>query len=432
MIANTLKFCSWNIQGYNSRLVGNKFEDKEFLKQFEDIDFIGITETHMHVEVLDKMNIPGFHRLHVKNQPKNKKSNKASKGIAVFVKENIKSLFSLVMMDNEDAIWVKMKREVSGETRDVFIGTCYLNPSKSKKTDQKISKLADDVITLQDKGEVIIQGDFNARTGNSDDTISPDKSDELFDITLNTPPPKRNSQDIAVDPRGHDLLDMCKSLDLNIVNGRKSGDIFGEYTCIKYNGNSVVDYLITSPTTYERVSSFKVGEFLPWLSDHCPVYYTLEVHNNVGNMNSAQKCTKTKAPKQYIWSEESKQNFCTLIGTPEFNSKWDKSIEIDHSDPNLLVNYVTEVLISAADKAKIKYCKRNNKDDPPWFDKSCQVLKDSIKNLGTKIRNNPKDNSHKSSLFAKKKELVLDQVSIDANKSKIMWQLLKKFGSKKF
>ena len=73
MISKVIKFCSWNIQGYNSRSIGNKFEDKEFLKTFDDMDFIGITETHMHAEVLDKMNIPGFHRIHTKNQLKNKK-----------------------------------------------------------------------------------------------------------------------------------------------------------------------------------------------------------------------------------------------------------------------------------------------------------------------------------------------------------------------
>ena len=81
MISKLLKFCSWNIQGYNSRVIGNKFEDGEFLKIFENMDFVGLTETHMHTEILDKMNIPGFHRLHTKNQQTNAKSNKAPKGI---------------------------------------------------------------------------------------------------------------------------------------------------------------------------------------------------------------------------------------------------------------------------------------------------------------------------------------------------------------
>ena len=151
------------------------------------------------------------------------------------------------MMDNEDAIWIKMKKEISGEAQDIFIGTCYLNPSRGQKNDQKIAKLAEDIVNLQDKGMVIIQGDLNARTGGLEDTVAPDKSDEMFEINFDKPPPKRNSQDDKVDPRGQELLDMCKSLDINIINGRKTGDPFGQYTCIKYNGNSVVDYVIASP-----------------------------------------------------------------------------------------------------------------------------------------------------------------------------------------
>ena len=117
MATSKLKFCSWNIQGYNSRQIGNKFQDKEFLECFREIDFIGLTETHMHNEVVDNMNIPGFCRLKMKNQNKNAKSNTAQKGIAVFVKEEVKSIFHLVPMDNEDAIWVKIKKEDIGGLR---------------------------------------------------------------------------------------------------------------------------------------------------------------------------------------------------------------------------------------------------------------------------------------------------------------------------
>ena len=82
----------------------------------------------------------------------------------------------------------------------------------------------------------MIQGDLNAKTGRLEDTISPDKSDELFELSLDKPPPMRNSQDSAVNFSGKELLDKCKSLDLNIVNGRKTGDIFGSCTCFQYNG----------------------------------------------------------------------------------------------------------------------------------------------------------------------------------------------------
>ena len=84
---------------------------------------------------------------------------------------------------------------------------------------------------------------------------------------------ERNSQDKVVNKRGEDLLDLYKSLDLRIPNGRNIGDPFGNYTCLKWNGNSVVDYLLTSKGIFDQVPTFKVETFHPMLSDHCPLFY---------------------------------------------------------------------------------------------------------------------------------------------------------------
>ena len=133
-----------------------------------------------------------------------------------------------------------------------------------------------------------------------------------------------------------------------------------------------------------------------------------------------------------------------MISSPEFRIQFDKSAQLDHSDPNILVKYVTDLLISAAEKAKTKYRTSNSKKDPPWFDKSCIELKDSIKTLGAKIRKNPKDKSLKSILFEKKKELkklvrnnkmkykndLMEQMKQSKNDSKKFWKLLDKMEQK--
>ena len=93
MFSNKIRFCAWNIHGYNSRLIGNKFCDQEFRKNFENADLVGVTETFMYTELIDKINIPNFHRVKVLNQAKNCKSNTASKGIAVFVREKYQGVF---------------------------------------------------------------------------------------------------------------------------------------------------------------------------------------------------------------------------------------------------------------------------------------------------------------------------------------------------
>ena len=382
---NKLNFCSWNIHGYNSRLIGNKFYDEEFLKLFEKEDFVGIMETHVHDQILDKMNIPGFHRLSVKNRTKNLKSNTASGGIAVFIREHLMKIFTVVEMENEDAIWVKMGKEVIGGERDLYIGTCYFSPSKGAEREREIAKLTENIIYLNNKGSVIIIGDLNAKIGTLDDTITPDKFDEGFDITIGKPPPRRNSQDNAVNARGNEMLDMCKSLDINIINGRKTGDLFGSYTCFKYNGNSVVDYLLTSASLFQQISYFKVGDFLPWLSDHCPIHFTIQICNKFYSSEPHSILPKIKVPKQFIWSSTGRQKFIHTIKTEKFQQKLEASLQMDYTHPNNVVNHISDVLINAAEIAKVKSTRQKEHGDPPWFNDLCRKLKQDIKSQDIKI-----------------------------------------------
>ena len=126
MLTKFLKLCSWNIKGYTSRDIGNKFLDQDFLKTFEEADFIGISETNIHNEILDRMNIPGFQLLDYKNQNKNLKSGTAPGGIAVFIREACKNLFERVKLENENIIWIKVKKEVSGRKRIYILGRVIL------------------------------------------------------------------------------------------------------------------------------------------------------------------------------------------------------------------------------------------------------------------------------------------------------------------
>lgn len=179
MTTRNLKFCVWNIHGFKSRQLGNKLHSEDFLKVIKDQDFVGLTETHIHDEILEDLNIPGYKRLSYKNRKKNQKSHNASGGIAIFVKENLTRLFTQISVTDEDTIWVKIRKEAIKTAEDIYIGTHYMSPIGD--TTDKIGKLTERVAPFQSKGKVLISGDFNARTGISNDTISSDK----FDAELN-------------------------------------------------------------------------------------------------------------------------------------------------------------------------------------------------------------------------------------------------------
>ena len=108
-----MNLLSWNIHGYRSRLIGNKLLDVEFIRMLEDIDILGLTETHIYDVILDNLNVSGFQRLSFKTRKRNAKSGTAAGGIAVFAKENVAKLFQIIKCDNQDAIWVKVKKEAT-------------------------------------------------------------------------------------------------------------------------------------------------------------------------------------------------------------------------------------------------------------------------------------------------------------------------------
>ena len=98
-------------------------------------------------------------------------------------------------------------------------------------------------------GEILICGDFNARTGGLLDYIQNDDSNENFN---ECPVPNNYSPDIPLTRRQLDkvtnlldnlLITLCKDMQLRILNGRFLGETFGFFTFYNLNGQSTVDYM---------------------------------------------------------------------------------------------------------------------------------------------------------------------------------------------
>ena len=227
-----IQISSWNIHGFKSKIVDNKLNDPTFLKEVENDDIVSLVETHNN-DFDDQLSIPGFKRVKVKNRPSN--SNKSSGGLAYFAKDKIFDYITPINNNNADTLWIKLKKDIFDKKQDIYIGTVYLKPYKNNNDNsKKILELFEEILSFQKKGEVIVQGDFNARTNVDDDTITIDKFDDAFMIPTENLPQNiqsRNSEDsLAADHRGKELLELCKSLGLIILKGRKVGNLFGKYT----------------------------------------------------------------------------------------------------------------------------------------------------------------------------------------------------------
>ena len=126
-----------------------------------------------------------------------------------------------------------------------------------------------------------IMGDLNARTGIADDFLVNSKydncqpDDELEMLTLSS----LNIQvkRVSVDNR---LLELCKSANMYIVNGRFDNDsLQGKATC---DNVSVVDYVICSQSTFSYIDNFIVQYYDPMLSD---IYCAVMAEHNISRDN---------------------------------------------------------------------------------------------------------------------------------------------------
>ena len=395
-----IQISAWNLNGFRSRILGDKLCDPSFLNEIKNDDVIALVETH-NSDKNDTLSIPGYTRIKVKNRKetsKTKKSNKNSGGLALFAKTKIAKFLVPINNDNKDTIWIKIKKEILDKEHDVYIGTVYLPPHRNNQdSSKKILDLFEEILHFQKKGKVIVQGDFNARTNVIGDNVTADKYDNSFIENPLIDIPIRNSEDKAPpDYRGKELVELCKTLELVALNGRKVGDLFGKFTSLQWNGSSVVDYVFVDQSLFSSISFFEVGNFIPWISDHCVIRFQLETCM-VDNQSDIQGGERLDS---LFWGEDSHDKFMGLLRTHE-----QEISETLAAAPNTnVLEKFQNIVKSVVEEGNFRKSKKKVSNDAPWFDKDCRKSKEEIRVAGKNIQNNPRDLSLRKVLTEKKKE----------------------------
>ena len=159
----------------------------------------------------------------------------------------------------------------------------YYLPSCSAYTQSLKHDILDcfekDIIKYQKLGKILLCGDFNARISNTPDYILDDSNQYIpihSDYLINKALLQRKYQDQILDARGKDLLDLCISNQLRVLNGRVLGAMFGSYTYHTPNGSCTVDYVLVSESILDQILYFRISNFIPTLSDtHCKLEWEL-------------------------------------------------------------------------------------------------------------------------------------------------------------
>ena len=106
----------------------------------------------------------------------------------------------------------------------------YIPPSSSKYFDPELfEELEKDVLNFSSQGSILLLGDFNSRTGKYSDSVCHDGNNIIVNDQSESSfyPIRRNSYDNEINNHGKRLLDICKSAELKILNGRVWGDTLG-------------------------------------------------------------------------------------------------------------------------------------------------------------------------------------------------------------
>ena len=201
----------------------------------------------------------------------------------------------------------------------------YAPPYNSTHANDDLSDIEAEVSKLSNFGEIALIGDFNARIGASPDYVIEESSEtKIFQDILPTDYVNdkflpRNSLDNIINNQGQNLLNLCMSSRLRILNGRYLGDLLGYNTCFTVNGCSTVDYAVLSESLLSSVKCFCTCD-LSYLSDHVPIYFVIKC-NVYCNQSFVQKNKTTSLrpfdSPNYKWTEQSKFKLYEVLNSED-------------------------------------------------------------------------------------------------------------------
>ena len=292
-----------NLGGVNSSLFGNKLLSSDFVDNIlkHDVNIFGETwGSSQNFDIIE-----GYTAI-VLNQNKHDciSKGRSSGGIVIWYKDALKN-----HVTEPNYIWVMIS--------SLAICGIYIPPESSKYFDKNIfDNLSHDIAQYKLEGkQILLLGDLNARTSNFKDflDVSEDKYNNPINLSCEIND-VRNGFDGESNKSGHLLLDLCKSQNLRIVNGRTTGDSYGRFTSYNVNGGaSVVDYAIVPDDQFNKVDSFVVRP-PNLLSDHCQIIAWIDTkRNDTFSEPTSTNYKWQKVPTKFKWKTNSKSKYSKAL-----------------------------------------------------------------------------------------------------------------------
>ena len=426
MLYNISKFLSisaWNVHGIFEKMNNNrmcKLENANFQEQLNS-DIIFLSETHACTN--DLLQIDNY-KCFV-----NCRSDHTSRlrgGLAVFIKLNIAKGVKLVSKPLNDMMWFKLDRTFFGFEKDLYVCFMYISPANSSYTirtgmDKLIfDQVEQDIAKYSNYGDVMLMGDLNAHINSNEKDFLENEMNDILDDCLpenyiadNVYINRNTEIEQKTNSYGNQILDLCTSSQLRILNGRTLGDSAGRATFFNFNEASIDDYCICSAALLKSISNFTVGPLHPSLSDHRMV--TVRIHS-LTSLSPQPDLRQMRKPVK--WSNAQEEIFKYNLSNSSFKDVFTAIEHIERlqmNNPNLnnisvspqgeVVTSVDQLIQDFSDSltkatghfknhnptAAVKKKKRSRKKT--WYDRDCDVSYRHVKSLSRQLSKTPWDRS---------------------------------------
>ena len=348
------------------------------------------------------------------------KKGRKSGGIRILTKKNLTKHIRILHKSNH-FIWMEVNRNIiKNLPKNLIICIAYIHDVTSKYfTPSIFDELAKGILThCEDDTPILITGDLNARTGTLDEIFVDPIPDELncfIEANNSTNSTKsRQNADNVINSHGKKIIDICRTYNLKILNGRMDGDPYGNFTYYDASlGASTVDYSICNQSFYNYINNFMT---LPQneLSDHCKI---VTVVNGLLEADSTSNDSYEwkQLEKTYAWNDDFKDRFIKFlekaeIETNEINQRIEAGLV---KSSGILIQQLFQSAAESAslgDSKSFNQCKPSpknkripNKNSKIWFDNECKKLKNEVRYVG-KLKHEVPTNTFPREIYCKKDE----------------------------
>ena len=384
--SENLKCGSLNVCGLKRRL-----EYPEFCELIKGFDFFCVSESK--IDKYDIISLDGYNYIsQCRKQPYIRKSG----GIGVFVKSEIYPYVTVIESDSDYILWFRLDKSFCNSNEDLVFGAIYLPPADSRfHTQDEMDNFELEISSMSVLHKYLfLFGDFNAKTERKEEFLDVDNFFERFfefddtltqfynvsDMLIQYKMDKtRSSKDKNLNNEGRVLLEICKSNNLFILNGRCGRDKGnGEYT---FKQCSIIDYSIVSAQALKFVSNFEICELDPLFTDgHSLLITTLRFPDVQPKINQQKHKNVKKRPK---WQDDKRNDFTLNIDVSKIGHLRTQLQQMQHRATSINKDNLNEICSSIAnvfsDSANQSFRSNFAPTEPEghkphkrWFGAQCQ------------------------------------------------------------